>query len=387
MGDQHINRPPPAMETIFGIEKTYCNLLFFKAIAFCILLQPVLFYGTWLLFPRLSKDRRGLGWVLSMYCSIAFLALALMEVEYVRTTVFERLGLDAVSLGLPNPEGATVFSTWMPSFNAWVQGLPSLPVDAGTTATSFLSAGRFDVLYPLAGTMLQWFITLPIFSLTPLGPTQQVNPNALSVYLGGGGRLLFSLDQYPHESVFGALGVGNFVGFCVGDLVLGSLHYREHLDPLSGWVHHIASSVLAYRMAVGKALSVFAICGGLLEFSTIFLSVGFVFPRLRSDFWFPVSFVLSRIFCNFFLWHEVFFNYSTPSGAAGVYAMSFLMHVFWLQKYFQGQRRRAQRKSTNAGTTMVERDGKGIHCPSSTVLATATSNASRTIHLRVKDEA
>lgn len=121
--------------------------------------------------------------------------------------------------------------------------------------------------------------------------------------------------------------------------------------------------------------------------STIFLSVGFVFPWLRSDFWFPASFILSRIFCNFFLWHEVFFNYNTPSGAAGVYAMSFFMHVFWLQKYFQGQRRRAQRKSTDAGTTMAERDGKGTNCPRSAVLSTATSSVSRTIHLRVKDKA
>ncbi|KAI8361366.1 hypothetical protein B0O80DRAFT_422411 [Mortierella sp. GBAus27b] len=258
------------------------------------------------------------------------------------------------------------------------------------------------MLYLLAGTMLKWFVSLPIFSLAPLGPTQQFNPNALSTYLGGGGRLLFSLDRYPHESAFGGLGVGYFVGFCLGDLVLGSLHYREHVDPLSGWAHHIGYTALAYRMAVGKALSVYAICGGLLEswlqfvtldpipflslpVSTIFLSVGFVFPHLRSDFWFPVSFILCRIFYNFFLWHEVFFNYNTPSGAAGVYAVSFAMHVFWLHKFFQGQRRRAQKKSTNVDTAATGKDGKTISGHSSAVLATAKTSMGRTIQLRVKE--
>jgi hypothetical protein len=68
-----------------------------------------------------------------------------------------------------------------------------------------------------------------------------------------------------------------------------------------------------------------------------------MYPNLREDFWFPTSFILVRIFYVGLLLHETAFNYPGPTGAVGVYFLAFLMHIFWINKYFKGLRRRTHR--------------------------------------------
>jgi hypothetical protein len=200
---------------------------------------------------------------------------SLLEFGYVRLTIFELLGFDAVSMGLADPEGASVFSVWLPQFLNWIQQLPSFSFNAAEAPpltwpmvlSTLLST---DGILRLCATALQWMVSLPIFSLAPLKPTQLLNPNAFP-FLGGGSRLLYSLDNYPHESVFGAIGTGYFVGYSAADLILGLIHYRDQVDPLSRWVHHIACILLAWRMAIANHLSVFAICGGPIECKLLLL--------------------------------------------------------------------------------------------------------------------
>ncbi|KAF9150420.1 hypothetical protein BG015_007769 [Linnemannia schmuckeri] len=170
---------------------------------------------------------------------------ALLQFGYVRLTVYERLGLDAISLGLGNPDSATVFTVWAPQFLSWVQQPPA-------------------------------------FSFTP-----------------------------TEESVVGAIAVAYFVGYSAGDLILEYIHYPNQIDPLSGWIHHIVYILLAWRVAMANHLWIFAICGGPLEISTIFLAI--------------------------------LFNYPTLSGSAELFAGALCLHVFWTWKYFAGVRRRARR--------------------------------------------
>ncbi|KAI1315528.1 hypothetical protein EDD11_000676 [Mortierella claussenii] len=345
---------------------------------------------------------------------------SLMELGYLRLTVFERLGVDAASLGLVDVEGATVFSNWAPWFEGWVQQLPKLGTlstvrtgsgvgtedDIGVLLGTYMGSMLFNksrlhdlsfiaaTLPQLAGSILQWFIQLPIYSLSPLAPPQVFHPDA-AMYLGGGGRLLFSLERYPHESAFGVMTAGYFVGFCIGDLLLGLLHYRDQVNPLSGWVHHLAYMALTYQMARDQDLSLGAICGGPFEFSTIFLSIGYVFPNLRSDFWFPLSFFTVRIVYHFLIWHEMSFNYVAPKGCAALFGVSFLLHVFWLQKYFRGRRRRARRdrevKKINQALTEKKADKEENQSQNSGISTARISNvgrghdrSSRTIQLRAQ---
>ena len=94
--------------------------------------------------------------------------------------------------------------------------------------------------------------------------------------LGGGGRILFSLENFPRESWFSSVIGGYFIAYCICDLLIGQLHYREHIDPASGWMHHLVYSGLVYVLATQHSLSSFLIAGGLLE------GMSFIFSEIRK---------------------------------------------------------------------------------------------------------
>ncbi|OAQ36227.1 hypothetical protein K457DRAFT_12729 [Linnemannia elongata AG-77] len=384
--------PTPPYETFLGMENSPINILFFQATGIFFLLQFVLLYTTWAIFPIFGKERRRLGWTLSFFCSIGFMIPSLLQFGYVRLTIYERLGLDAISLGLVDPENATVFTVWAPRFLRWVQQLPAYAFSS-TEVSSSLSLSlalktlsNAEGVLRLGGTALQWMVSLPIFSLAPLKPTQLFNPQALSPYLGGGRRLLYSLENFPQESVFGAVAVAYFVGYALADLILGFIHYPDQVDPLSGWAHHIVYTLLAWRLAKANHLWIFSICGGPLEMSTLFLSVSNMFPHLESSrsFWFPFTFILTRIIGHALILQEILFNYSTPSGAAELFAGALGLHAFWIWKYFEGVRRRARRTKKAATSELKQKQGQAKE-----KLAVGTSTSSsigsegKTIQLRI----
>ncbi|KAG9070844.1 hypothetical protein KI688_008385 [Linnemannia hyalina] len=385
--------PTTPYETILGMEKSPINILFFQATAIFFLLQFVLFYTTWAIFPIFGKERRRLGWTLSFFCSVGFLIPSLLQFGYVRLTIYERLGLDAISLGMADPESATVFTVWAPQFLSWVQQLPAYafsPTEVPSSLSLSLilkTLSNAEGVLRLGGAALQWMVSLPIFSLAPLKPTQLFNPQALSSYLGGGTRLLYSLENFPQESVFGAVAVAYFVGYALGDLILGFIHYPDHVDPLSGWVHHIVYILLAWRLAMVNHLWIFSICGGPLEVSTVFLAISNMFPHLESarSFWFPLTFVLARIIGHALILQEILFNYPTPSGSAELFAGSLCLHVFWIWKYYMGVRRRAHRAKKAAA---LEQKQKQRQAKEKVAIGTSTSSSmgseGKTIQLRIQ---
>jgi hypothetical protein len=125
--------------------------------------------------------------------------------------------------------------------------------------------------------------------------------------------------------------------------------------------------------------------------STIFLAFGNMFPHLRSDFWFPATFILSRIIYHTLILQEIMFNYTMPSGAAELFAISLLVHVYWINKYFVGVRRRACRRKATA-LKQLERKGdakeaesEGRSNGSSTATSTLTTGSiGKTIQLRIQ---
>ncbi|KAI7822398.1 hypothetical protein BC939DRAFT_477854 [Gamsiella multidivaricata] len=327
-----------------GVEKTPQNLLFGNTIIISFLLQPVIFYTVWFLRSSLTKNRKGLAWVLTFFCATVLFVTTLFEFGYLRTTLWSLLGWEQQG---SDAATTTVFTHWVPTFHEWVfqLGTSTNGSSSSTSTVTFstlplyltdLESARHLLLSPqlykdLAGEYLRWFITLPIFSLSPLKPTHVYSVTA-PYYLGGGGRLLFSLENFPRESWFSSVMCGYFTGYCAGDLLLGQIHYREHVGLTSGWVHHILYSWLTYQCAKHNLLSEFLIAGGPLELPTMFLAAGFIFPYLREDFWFPTSFLLVRIFYVAFMWHEVHFNFPTPTGGSGIYFAALMLHVNWLSR-------------------------------------------------------
>lgn len=260
--------PMPVYDKFLGLELTPANVLFLQTTVVSFFAQFVLFYTTWFFFPSFGKDRRRLAWVSSFYCSL-FLSIAVMaELGMVRTTVFERLGMDTVTLGLP--ANATLFSYLLPKFNAWALQLGSNHVKGSRDGLSVilqqLQEWNAESVSVLAGTFLRWMVNQPIFSLAPLKP---VDPayivEGAPYYFGGGGRLLFSMEGAHQSSRMGAVMVGYVAGYFLADNVLAALHFFAHHSYLSGWVHHIAYTGVAYSLAKHHTLSLFSICVGTFE--------------------------------------------------------------------------------------------------------------------------
>ncbi|KAF9090372.1 hypothetical protein BGX23_006009 [Mortierella sp. AD031] len=328
------------------------NFLLFKATAVFFVLQLPLLYGTWALFPIFGKERRRLGWTLSFYCAVFMIVPALLEFGHVRLTIYERLRLDAISLGLASPENATVFSEWAPGFLSRVQQLPAFPFSA---------------------------------TEVPSIPPSMVDNLRTGVMDMEGG------ENYPHESIFGILAAAYFVGYVAGDLILGWIHYRDQIDPLSEWAYHIVYGILSWRHAIAKQISIFAICGGPLEMSTIFLALGNMNPALKSGFCFLLTFILSRIAFHALLLHEVYFSYPAPCHAAGIYAGALGLHIYWIRKYFVEVRRRARRAKKVATEAELEKrgDAAGKTTNSTVVIGISTGSSSlaggkKAIQLRMR---
>ncbi|KAF9107379.1 hypothetical protein BGX27_008771 [Mortierella sp. AM989] len=381
-----------------GVEKTPANIIFGNAIIVGLLLQPVLFYGIWALCPSLTKNRRGLSWVLTFCCACTFLGLTLCEFGYVRITLWSLFGWEVQG---PEAATATIFTYWTPLLHNWIQqygyssNSSSSPVTLSMLHSSLTNMDSLKqiLLKPqtykgLTGEYLRWFISLPIFSLAPLKPTIWYSPTA-PYYLGGGGRILFSLENFPRENWFSSAVGGYFIAYCAGDLLLGLLHYRQYIDPASGWAHHIIYSGLVYKLSTIQSLSLFLICGGVLEVSTIILAASMMFPYLREDFWFPITFFMCRIVWVTIILHEVTFNHPTTAGGPFLYFLALLMHINWFVRYWKGRQRRMlkekklmqeKEKLEKSGASLAN-DGSTIESSSSSVSVTKTTT---TFQLRVK---
>lgn len=119
------------------------------------------------------------------------------------------------------------------------------------------------------------------------------------------------------------------------DLVFGLLFYRAYLDPLTAYVHH---TVYIWILITGMTGN-----GGFAQFEpfaagpvymfveevpTFMLALGSVFPALRTDIGFGVTFLALRL-----VYHAYMMAYSLYLGVDSVipimYALTMMLHVFW----------------------------------------------------------
>lgn len=91
--------------------------------------------------------------------------------------------------------------------------------------------------------------------------------------------------------------------------MLGLLHYRQHVNLLTGWVHHTAYSILVVCIIRHDFAHIFTLAA-FMELPTFVLALNFMIPATRSDELFNTLFFLTRI-----LFHGVLIGlYSTSHG-------------------------------------------------------------------------
>ncbi|KAH7051780.1 hypothetical protein BKA57DRAFT_491535 [Linnemannia elongata] len=162
--------------------------------------------------------------------------------------------------------------------------------------------------------------------------------------------LLASMHRFPRESGLATGYCAYFVGYLICDLVLGCVYYRDFVDPLSGWAHHLFYlGVMSRATAQGNISTLFAM-GTPIEVSTIFLATGHIFPTLRSDVVFATSFFLARIVYPIALLPELVLNVESRL-CWKVGTMALLVHVYWFHKFVQQQLRYYHARHAGLSTT------------------------------------
>lgn len=129
------------------------------------------------------------------------------------------------------------------------------------------------------------------------------------------------------------------------DLVLGLAFYRSHLHPLTGWVHHVVYMLFVATLLRTRA-SLALTCVMIEELPTALLGAGQIFPALRHDLAFGVSFFLTRLlYHGWYLANIVFVSMrATPlhpavltSVAAAALALG--LHLMWFLQWCKNMRK------------------------------------------------
>ena len=138
-----------------------------------------------------------------------------------------------------------------------------------------------------------------------------------------------------------------FVAFCLVDLLIGMLEYREYIAWDTGILNTSVFIFIVLYVFLKHNLGVFFLIYSPFEVPTFILALGTVFPSWRSDLWFGVTFFAFRI-----VYHIFMFAYclvvATSVPAWAVWAsgtLPLLFHFVWFFKWGVGQLKRARKEA------------------------------------------
>ncbi|KAH0483289.1 MAG: uncharacterized protein KVP18_004776 [Porospora cf. gigantea A] len=190
----------------------------------------------------------------------------------------------------------------------------------------FCFAGAVLVALVRPNKMKQWAYILSAI----VASTTTVMALPVSVYL----VQAFIQSDKTYEEVF--LARSTYTDFIVSfyilylhlDMLGAALIYWDHMDPFVGWLHHIVyilicNNALYWNWTVGLAAMFVE------EMPTALLSLGQVFPQMRTDVGFGVTFISTRIIYHIsslvmciYVLHDV-----TYVWLVGILTM--LLHFWW----------------------------------------------------------
>lgn len=122
------------------------------------------------------------------------------------------------------------------------------------------------------------------------------------------------------------------------DLILGQIYYPEHLDMLTGYIHHTIYIWIMLASTTGNGLFLtcipfhpaFNVCC-IEELPTAILAIGSVFPEYRIDVGFGLSFFLLRIVFHMYIVLCGLFSPQVEMVSKVIYVLTATIHVFWFR--------------------------------------------------------
>ena len=127
----------------------------------------------------------------------------------------------------------------------------------------------------------------------------------------------------------------------VMDLLIGWVFYSDHLYFLTTWIHHIVYIWLMVLLVTGEGYITSLpypytpafVCALLEEFPTMILGLGTVFPQLRQDMIFGITFGLTRILFHMYLLAYMYQFDNVPMTIILCYVNPLLMHTHWFYNW------------------------------------------------------
>ena len=135
-----------------------------------------------------------------------------------------------------------------------------------------------------------------------------------------------------------------FMGFCIADLLVGSIVYPSQLNPATGWAHHLGYiGMLAWfiKTSTTMCFTAFALC----ELPTFLLSLKRCRDPLESghllDGLFGLTFFLTRIVYYGWILVRVCLDPGMILPRRLFAVFIFAMHAHWMRTWFQRRIARA----------------------------------------------
>lgn len=152
-----------------------------------------------------------------------------------------------------------------------------------------------------------------------------------------------------------------FVAYLVSDLTLGSIYYRKLINLSSGWIHHIAYTLL-FSYWVHKGWAHVAAAAAIFELPTLIMGLASIYPPLRSNMAFSVTFFATRVFYHLaLLICNVTEHGRNAPGIHGSWGptislmVTYPMHLWWGYKCVCSIRRRMKKRKLEAAQVAKQR--------------------------------
>mmetsp|Transcript_15320 Transcript_15320/g.23068 ORF Transcript_15320/g.23068 Transcript_15320/m.23068 type:complete len:230 (+) Transcript_15320:173-862(+) len=122
-----------------------------------------------------------------------------------------------------------------------------------------------------------------------------------------------------------------FLSCNVMDLTLGWVYYREFLYPLTTIFHHMFFITISLLYLANHTTRGFLLIF-VIEVPTFLLSVGTIWPSLRSDLAFGITFLLTRISYHAYMLYRLASMHFDGLAWKSCF-MPFLLHMFWFYSW------------------------------------------------------
>lgn len=137
-----------------------------------------------------------------------------------------------------------------------------------------------------------------------------------------------------------------FQAYLTADLMMGAIYYPAQLTLLTGWIHHVLYLFIVELAIRHSWTHIFCLCA-LMELPTFVLGITSLYPHLRSNVIFAVTFastriVLHAILCISYLLPK---NHASTHGSwvpSIILACVFPLHAFWFRGCINGFIKRAR---------------------------------------------